>query len=97
MLLFQWNSLRVGDPVIVHDDAPLTHPHQEGTVRIVETRFGANDIAVRLANGVLVRPRRGAVHSVETGSRDCWRCHMLTAGNDAATRQRLGVPDLVPA
>lgn len=82
MLLFQWNALRQGDTVSVHDDAHLDHPLERGTVRIVETRPSGNDIAIQLDSGVLARPRRGAVHTIATGSVDCWRCRQLTAQRD---------------
>lgn len=95
MLLFQWNALRPGDAVEVHDDNDLSGPIEAGRVRIVQTGLstGGNDIAVRLESGRLVRPRRGAVHTTATGSRDCWRCHDSTANRAADDRSRLGVPD----
>jgi hypothetical protein len=95
MLLFQWNALRVGDHVTVHDDHNLSGPMHAGSVRIVQTAPGTsgNDVAIRLDEGRLVRPRRGAVHTTSTGSRDCWRCHMSAAHLAAHDRSRLGVPD----
>ena len=81
MLLFQWNSLRPGDAVTIHDDTDLAAPMHDGIVSIVQTRLdpGGNDIAIRRADGMLVRPRRGAVHTTGTGMGDCWRCDLSTA------------------
>lgn len=95
MLLFQWNSLRTGEAVMVHDDTNLSGPLEGGRVQFVQTGLstGGNDIAVRLDSGRLLRPRRGAVHTTSTGSRDCWRCHTASAQRAADGRSRLGVPD----
>jgi hypothetical protein len=39
MLKFEWNALRVGDHVLVHNDADLTGPMTAGVVSIVDARL----------------------------------------------------------
>jgi hypothetical protein len=78
MLVFQWNALRVGDHVLVHDDGATAFGLHGGVVAIVQTYpHEPNDVAIRLGDdaGVVLHPRRHAVHvdSAEA-RRDCWRC-----------------------
>jgi hypothetical protein len=78
MLLFQWNALRVGDRVMVHDDLDPSLDMHVGTVRLVQTRpLQANEIAIRLADPAsgIVSPRRHAVHLLPIDpAAPCWRC-----------------------
>ena len=78
MLVFQWNALRVGDRVMVHDDLDPGLGLDDGAVRLVQTRqHGANEIGIRLDEGAseLLRPRRHAVHLLPIDTRfPCWRC-----------------------
>lgn len=82
MLVFQWNALRVGDHVLVHDDRTPDLHLRDGVVTIVQTfPYRANDVAVRLDGdtGVVVHPRRQAVHVDQAHARDdCWRCAATT-------------------
>jgi hypothetical protein len=73
---FEWNALRPGDHVAVHDDNDRRLGLDEGVVELVETRVGGNDVAVRLdGSTVLVRPRRVAVHLWPIDPQEaCWRC-----------------------
>ena len=74
MLTFEWNSLRVGERVLVHDDDDPSLTLHEGVVRLVETRDGAaNDVGIRV-DGKLRRVRRHAVHLLPLDRRNCWRC-----------------------
>lgn len=85
MLAFQWNAVRVGDRLMVHDDLDPRFELSEGVVRLVQTRQGANEIAIRLddATSGLLRPRSQAVHLLPIDERiPCWRCDAGTA-NDA--------------
>ena len=80
MLRMEWNALRVGNHVLVHDDDDLAAPLAEGKVTILQARPGAwNDLAIRLtgSTGPVVRPRAGACHLVPLHSPDCWRCDVL--------------------
>ncbi|MFZ4719663.1 MAG: hypothetical protein ACOYMR_09575 [Ilumatobacteraceae bacterium] len=77
MLRFQWDALRVGDHVLVHDDSDHGLSLRDGTVRFVETSAGhPNDIGIRLdADGAMTRPRFHAVHLTPLDHRVvCWRC-----------------------
>lgn len=83
MLLFQWNALRVGDRVMVHDDHDPELELHEGAVRLVQTRQrGANEIGIRLDDPAseMLRPRRHAVHllPIDPGF-PCWRCDAIAA------------------
>jgi hypothetical protein len=82
MLTFQWNALRTGGRVLVHDDDAPDLATESGVVAIVRTRRGStNDVAIRSeTTGRIVRPRRLAVHLLPPDRRfSCWRC-------DAAAR-----------
>jgi hypothetical protein len=76
MWKFEWNALRPGDRVVVHDDNDSGLGLDEGVVEIVETGVGGNDVAVRLSGSpLLIRPRRLAVHLSPVDPQDaCWRC-----------------------
>lgn len=77
MLQLQWNALRAGDRVLVHDDLNLGLAPSEGLVTFVTTRsHQPNDIAIRiLTSGKVVTPRRHAVHLMPLDPRmPCWRC-----------------------
>jgi hypothetical protein len=96
MLRFEWNALRVGDMVLVHDPAGR-FPAASGTVVTVDTkreRRGANGVGIRVgAEGrhEVVWPSFLAVHHDPADLMDdCWRCAALT---EAAPRPR-AVPHL---
>ena len=77
MLTFQWNALRVGDHVLVHDDHDAALPLGEGIVVLVESRRrGARSVGIRnSATGEVQQPRRHAVHLSPLDARVlCWRC-----------------------
>ena len=78
MLTFQWNALRTGDRVIVHDDLDPDLGLHEGVVELVQTvRSGANDVGIRLDDrpSDVLRPWRHAVHLLPIDPRyPCWRC-----------------------
>jgi hypothetical protein len=83
MLPFQWNALKVGDEVIVHDDRDSLLTLREGVVSIVDScRASANDVGVRLHGDdpAIIRPRRHAVHMVPLDRRfTCWRCDQIAS------------------
>lgn len=98
MFRFEWNALRVGDRVQVHDDSDLRTALIDGTVTIVEadpTGQGNNEVAIRLSGRRerVIRPRRQAVHTVSTDSQSCWRCQMFAPRRAAEERARRAVPD----
>jgi hypothetical protein len=82
MLRFQWNALRVGDDVLVHDDLREDLAIEPAVVLFVDARpGGATSVGVRSASdGRVVRPRRHAVHLVPLDATvPCWRCDAITA------------------
>jgi hypothetical protein len=79
VLKFEWNALRVGDDVMVHNDGTPDMRLDRGVVVLVQPAVGSNEVAVRIvaADGAkrTVRPRRAAVHQGRDERLDeCWRC-----------------------
>ena len=77
MLRFEWNALKVGDAVLVHDDSSIPFDLRAGVVCMVDTRRDrSNDVGIRVEpSGDLVRPRRHAVHRAPLDRWfECWRC-----------------------
>lgn len=88
MMRFQWNALRVGDRVIVHDATDADLSPVGGVVAMVDTRtgadYGSNDLGIRISPvGVasnVVRPARLAVHLDPIDpAESCWRCDAIAA------------------
>jgi hypothetical protein len=84
VLSLQWNALRVGDRVLVHDDADVSLRLQPGVVAIVQTAHGSNDVGVRVpsefAPSTVVRPSRLSVHlDPRDATEECWRCDAIAA------------------
>jgi hypothetical protein len=84
MLRLQWNALQVGDKVLVHDDADAALRLDPGTVAMVQTTHGSNDLGVRVTgrsgHGSVVRPSRLSVHlDPRDATEDCWRCDIIAA------------------
>ena len=84
MLRLQWNALKVGDAVLVHDDADISLRLQPGIVAMVQTAHGSNDVGVRVAgrdgHGAVARPSRLSVHlDPRDVTEDCWRCDIIAA------------------
>jgi fermentation-respiration switch protein FrsA (DUF1100 family) len=84
MVRLEWNALRVGDKVLVHDPTDPAIQLRPGVVAMVQTVKGSNDIGVSVAresdrSGVL-RPRRLAVHLDPLDpAEECWRCDAIVA------------------
>jgi hypothetical protein len=84
MLRFQWNALRRGDQVIVHDDASAGSPLREGVVEMVQTKADNNDVGVRVTRSAtlhpVLRPPRLGVHMFPFDPLEvCWRCDAIAA------------------
>jgi hypothetical protein len=58
MVSLEWNALRVGDKVLVHDPGDPAMQLLPGVVAMVQTKEGSNDIGVRVA------PRRDRPASI---------------------------------
>jgi hypothetical protein len=79
MRRLEWNSLHVGDNVLVHDAREPEKPLLAGIVAIVDTATGGNDVGIRIApegsRARVVRPARLAVHlDPRDLTESCWRC-----------------------
>jgi hypothetical protein len=80
----EWNALRVGDKVVVHDPTDPAMPLLPGIVVLVQTMSGPNDIGVSVASpsdrpGVLW-PSRLTVHLDPLDpAEECWRCDAIVA------------------
>ena len=102
MLRFDWNRLRVGDRVVVHDPPFGTEfPLVAGTVAMVETKRskrGANGVGIRVtADGGGHRIEwpsfLAAHHELPDPTEDCWRCAALA---ETAARQLVASVGAVP-
>ena len=82
MLRFEWDALKPGDAVLVHNDDDPELALAAGSVVLVQSRGGAaNELAIRMtSSAALVRPRRPAVHMAPLDRRfECWRCDASAA------------------
>jgi hypothetical protein len=87
MRKLEWNALHVGDEVLVHDQRDPGLALLPGTVALIDTASGSNDIGVRVEDPRRVlRPARLAVHLAPLDSAEsCWRCDAGTARDVHAT------------
>jgi len=95
VLTFEWNALRTGDRVLVHDDSSDSFTLWEGEVTLVQTRGISNEVAVRgapdAAAHAVVRPRRLAAHlSPLDPNEPCWRCDIIANSRRPRTSQAAG-------
>ncbi len=79
MFRFQWDSLRRGDRVLIHDADALDLGVRPGVVALVDATGRRRDVAVRYTDGAdaghVVRPGRFATHyDPLTDVAGCWRC-----------------------
>ena len=79
MLRFQWDSLRRGDHILVHDVHAVDLGLRPAIVELVDSSGPRRDIAARYTDGAdagrVVRPGRFASHPDPlTDEADCWRC-----------------------
>lgn len=84
MLRLQWNALRTGDKVFVHDRSGAEPTLVPGVVAMVQTLKESNDIGIRVSPGKdgrsVVRPARLTVHLDPIDPADrCWRCDAIAA------------------
>lgn len=87
MLKFQWNALRLGHRVTVHDPATPGADLAPGTVVMIETpaaRKGAAGVGIRVTDdtgATTVRwPSYLTVHlDPDDGTEPCWRCDEIAA------------------
>ena len=88
MLKFQWNALRQGNPVLVHDPARADLALVPGTVVMTEThrkRKGADGVGIRVigdgsdsSTTRVLWPSYLAVHFDPLDPTEpCWRCEEI--------------------
>jgi len=82
MLRFQWDSLRRGDRLLVHDAATPHLGLRPAEVVCLDTTPTGYDVGVRYTDGAdagtVVRPGRFAVHFDPISDESaCWRCEEL--------------------
>jgi hypothetical protein len=77
VLKFEWNGLRPGDRVLVHDALTSDLALAPGVVTRIERRRLVNGVGIRVAAGILW-PTYPAVHGDPHDPDDpiepCWRC-----------------------
>jgi hypothetical protein len=83
MLKFEWNELRIGDQVLVHDPHSSDMTPLPGVVAMINTQKGQNGVGVvapaRGGGNAVVWPARLAVHrALRDPTEPCWRCETLT-------------------
>jgi hypothetical protein len=87
MRVLEWNALHVGDAVLVHDRLDPGLALVPGTVALIDTARGCNDIGIRVDDPRrILRPARLAVHLAPLDSAEaCWRCEASAAAGVRAT------------
>ena len=88
MRRFEWNALRMGDHVRVHEGAGSEL--SAGVIAAVEVRHGSNGVGIRVGPSVLW-PARMTVHLGQR-SEQCWRCDAPVSGSDASDLHRPASP-----
>lgn len=84
MIRLEWNALRVGHHVLVHDETTPGLPLVPGRVTRIQAASGSNDVAIRISStrgpSKVVHPPRLAVHleDLDPEAR-CWRCEACHA------------------
>lgn len=77
VLNFQWNALRTGDNVVMHDDVHAGSALFPGVVTAVSMRKGSNEIGIRITKpdgrNVIVWPSSFVVHQAAAEDA-CRRC-----------------------
>jgi hypothetical protein len=101
MVRFDWDVLRVGDSVLVHDADKADLALVSG-VAMVNSRRGSSGVGIRVGSttgGVILWPARLAIHLDPRDPTElCWRCQALAGlgthgsaeGLSGGDDQRLG-------
>ena len=92
MLRLEWNSLRPGDRVLVHDADDPQLRLLAGVVARVRSTPGSNEVSIRVAmpTGVsLIQPQRLSVHHDPVDfDGQCWRCAGPQSAAQTPTRSK---------
>lgn len=89
MVRLEWNALRMGDRVLVHDLNDAQMRLVSGVVALVDSARGSNDIGVRISSNSgpsrVARPTRLSVHADPRDVAEaCWRCDAIAAATPVA-------------
>jgi hypothetical protein len=92
MLRLEWNSLRTGDRVLVHDAEDPQLRLVAGVVAEVLQTSASNEITIRLTSpggGRVIQPQRLSVHHDPVNfDGQCWRCAGPKPASQAPARPR---------
>jgi uncharacterized protein YwbE len=82
VLTLEWNALREGDKVVVHDQDKKERAPKRGVVALIDTESHIHGVGIRTANAngtnVIVWPSYLAVHrDPRDQAEPCWRCQAL--------------------
>ncbi len=82
MLKFEWNALRPGDHVLVHDPRMAEMTLTDGVVTAVDTHKRLNGVGIRVGASsgaaVVLWPSSVVVHrDPPDPTEQCWRCREL--------------------
>ena len=95
MQKFQWNSLRIGDDVLLHDASPNDRSLARGVVVAVDGHTRINGVGIGVVVGTsrqILWPSYLAVHLDPLDpTESCWRCQAVS---DAALER--GSPEAAP-
>ncbi len=93
MLMFDWNALRPGDPMLVHEPGSAHMALTPGVVVHVEDNRGANGVGIRVGAGSTQRilwPSFLAVHrDPPERNEPCWRCEERAEAQPPARAEHL--------
>jgi hypothetical protein len=98
MLRFDWDVLRVGERVLVHDADNADLALVSGVVAMVNTRRVSNGLGVRVGStmgGAILWPARLAVHlDPRDPTEPYWRCQAMAGlGSDGSAEGLSGRGD----
>jgi hypothetical protein len=84
MLRFEWNALRVGDHVEMHDSGATELGLVPGVVVVVNSVKGSNNVGIHVTASsrgeAVLWPTRLAVHLLPHDPAElCWRCQAIAA------------------
>ena len=82
VLRFEWNALRTGDDVLVHDPRSAEMTLTDGIVTGIDAHKGTNGVGIRVGGNssatAVLWPSHLAVHGDPRDSTEpCWRCQEL--------------------
>ena len=85
MLRFEWNALRPGDHVLVHDPRTDEMTLTDGVVTSVDTHKRVNGVGIRIdtpgGDPAILWPNPFVVHhDPRDPAEPCWRCEELGEG-----------------